>query len=104
MANIPVRRVDVVGQVRSFDDIVGVFAADFDPSIEGFAGEEGSLLLRTNGQSYRKIGAGDNDWNLQGGALSVTLSDGTPCQVQQVSGRIPLTLGDGTSCFLELTL
>lgn len=45
------------------DGAAGVFAADFDPIVTGFAAEKGSLILRDTGQIYRKIGSDAMAWD-----------------------------------------
>jgi hypothetical protein len=49
----------LLGQGTTF---AGVIATDEDPSVSGQAAPMGSFAMRTTGQHYKKIGAGDTDW------------------------------------------
>ncbi len=44
------------------NDLAGTLSGTFDPSVSGQAAPTGTLFLRTNGQHFKKIAAGDTDW------------------------------------------
>lgn len=60
MANID--RTETHRMGFSILEKVGLFGGDGDPSSSGFEAPIGSLFMSTNGELYKKFGAGDSDW------------------------------------------
>lgn len=57
-------------EALSLDDVVGLFAGDNTPDVDVSGAPINSRFFRSNGDTYKKIGAGDtlSDWELLGSA------------------------------------
>lgn len=65
----------------NLDDLVGIFSGTNDPSVVGEVAPIGSLLIRSTGHLYQKIGAADTAWMVfsqgSGEAVKVSATDTT---------------------------
>ena len=81
-----------------FDEGGGVFWDTFNPITTGFGAVEGSLFLRSNGNVYRKTGAGDTDWTQMDLGTGVTtflgLTDTPSTYASQAFKRVRVNAGE----------
>lgn len=77
-------------QGLQIDETVVVVTGSIDPSVVGYAADEGSLFLRTTGQLYIKTGPANTDWTLASTTTtSLQLYDENP-----VAPVAPVASGD----------
>ena len=87
----------------SLNDVVGLFAGVGLPWNEVTGAYRGSRYFRSNGEVYKKTGAGNlsKDWQLDTGqtiqlCFPFWLSNGATANIPMVSGQLSFTFADGT--------